>query len=58
MEEYSEEILFAIVVFAVLLLAASIILIKIKVDNYIRHQCKYGNVKAGSSIKVYKNDRI
>jgi hypothetical protein len=58
MEEYSEEILFALVVFAVLFLAGSILLIKLKIDSYARQQCKYGNVKAGSSIKVYKNDRI
>lgn len=58
MQEHSGEILFVIWVIVMLFFSASVILIKIEVDNYIRHQCKYGNVKAGSSIKVYKNDRI
>jgi hypothetical protein len=54
MEEYSGEILFVLGIFAVLFLAGSILLIKLKIDSYARQQCKYGNVKAGSSIKVYK----
>jgi hypothetical protein len=39
---------------AIIVLSVSYAIIAEKLHELKRHQCKYGNVKAGSSIKVYK----
>lgn len=41
---------------AIIIISVSYAVVADKFHELKRHQCKYGNIKAGSSIKVHKND--